>query len=90
MVTIHPFDTANGRLARILMNIVLLKRGYPPVCIAPTCSTEYLESVRHYQMVATESTQLLDIVVNEVMATLEILNKQTEAAQLAAQVLASA
>eukprot|EP01032_Pedospumella_encystans_P016895 gene16895-19256_t len=84
-VTIHPFDAANGRLARLLMNIMLLKRGYPPVCIAPTCDTEYLESVRHYQTVTMESTQLLDIVVNEAMAALEILNEEIEAAQVAAQ-----
>ena len=88
-VTIHPFDAANGRLARMLMNIVLMKRGYPPVCIAPSCNTEFFESVRHYQMITTESTQLLDIVVNEVMAALEILNEEIEAAQVVAQVVAN-
>ena len=29
MVRIHPFDDGNGRGARILMNLILIKRGYP-------------------------------------------------------------
>ncbi|MFB0495167.1 Fic family protein [Mucilaginibacter sp. OAE612] len=32
-VAIHPFDDGNGRLSRILMNLVLLKKGYPPVVV---------------------------------------------------------
>lgn len=32
-VRIHPFDDGNGRVARILMNFILMKYGYPPVII---------------------------------------------------------
>jgi Fic family protein len=32
-VEIHPFDDGNGRLSRILMNLVLLKKGFPPVVV---------------------------------------------------------
>ncbi|WP_394803528.1 Fic family protein [Niabella hibiscisoli] len=32
-VRIHPFDDGNGRLARLLLNYVLLKNGYTPVVI---------------------------------------------------------
>ena len=32
-IRIHPFDDGNGRTARILMNFILLKFGFPPIII---------------------------------------------------------
>ena len=32
-IRIHPFDDGNGRTARIIMNFILMKYGYPPVII---------------------------------------------------------
>ncbi|MBL4649775.1 MAG: Fic family protein, partial [Aureispira sp.] len=32
-IRVHPFDDGNGRLARILMNMLLMRAGYPPSII---------------------------------------------------------
>jgi Fic family protein len=45
-VRIHPFDDGNGRGARILMNLILLKRGFPTVVIRQERRFEYITSLK--------------------------------------------
>jgi Fic family protein len=42
MVRIHPFDDGNGRGARILMNLILIKKGYPVAIIKSQNRRKYL------------------------------------------------
>lgn len=49
-VFIHPFYDGNGRTARLLMNLILMKFGYPPVIIKKEERLEYydyLEMANH-------------------------------------------
>ena len=41
-VAIHPFFDGNGRMARLVANIPLLKAGFPPIAIAPEKRREAL------------------------------------------------
>jgi Fic family protein len=42
LVTIHPFSDGNGRTARLLMNLLLLRGGFPPLVIAPEHRARYI------------------------------------------------
>ncbi len=45
-IRIHPFDDGNGRLARILMNFILMRAGFPPVVIKTTEKEDYFRALR--------------------------------------------
>jgi Fic family protein len=45
-VAIHPFDDGNGRVARLLMNFILLRSGYPPIIIKTENKEEYLTALQ--------------------------------------------
>jgi Fic family protein len=47
LVDIHPFNDGNGRTARLLMNLILIRAGYPPIAVRPVDRAAYLDALQH-------------------------------------------
>lgn len=50
LAAIHPFADGNGRTARLLMNLLLLRGGYPPVAVRPEDRKTYLDALERASM----------------------------------------
>jgi len=77
LVAVHPFADGNGRTARLLMNLLLLRGGYPPVAVRPEDRKIYLDSLEHASVgedlipFQTLMHQRLDATLSEYLAILQ-------------------
>jgi len=65
-VFIHPFVDGNGRVARLLMNLVLLQEGYNIALIPFVCRNQYIESL---EKAHTNDSDFIDLVARMVRET---------------------
>ncbi len=61
-VAIHPFKDGNGRTARLLMNLVLLRAGFPVVVISNSKRSSYIDALVHAQENNDNTDKLLSMV----------------------------
>ena len=49
-VSIHPYPDGNGRMARLLANIPLLRAGWPPLLVNATQRRDYMVLLGDYSL----------------------------------------
>lgn len=45
LVLVHPFTDGNGRTARLLLNLIMMRSGFPPVILPVETRAEYYASL---------------------------------------------
>lgn len=69
LVTIHPFDDGNGRTARLLMNLLLIRGGYVPVPVRPEDREEYRETLKIAQLAQDDAAPAFQSFMHRRLAT---------------------
>ena len=70
-VAVHPFDDGNGRVGRLLMNLILMKNGYLPVVIKNEKREEYYRALMKAD--SGDVREFVNIIIREEATSLQIV-----------------
>ncbi|MCO5219000.1 MAG: Fic family protein [Thermomicrobiales bacterium] len=76
LVKIHPFADGNGRLVRMLMNVLVRRGGYPAIPIYPKDRLAYLNAIERADTDGGE--EFLTLVLRLEQETIDLLLESTD------------
>lgn len=79
-ILIHPFDDGNGRLARILMNFILMKFALPPVIIKTQDKENYLAALQKADGGMIE--EFINYIAKNLISSLQIMVKAAKGEEI--------
>lgn len=72
---LHPFQDGNGRTGREILNLMLMRNGYPPIYITPTERTNYINALEAGN--SGDYSALVGFIFQRVIATMEFYMSKT-------------
>ena len=75
-VRIHPFDDGNGRMARLLMNMILIRHGYTVALIRLESRDDYLNHLERADR-SEDLTEFIDFIASSCEYSLDLYLKAT-------------
>jgi Fic family protein len=71
LVFIHPFADGNGRVTRLVMNTLLIQKGFLPVIIPPILRSDYITAL---EIAHNNDSEFIDfILIREIETQKEML-----------------